>query len=75
MECTNLDERKTIVETRKWGHTHLDEIIERADFFENKKIVFIHLSARYSTKQALEILETKLPERLKEKISLFPRPF
>ncbi len=75
MECTNLDEKKSIEDTRKWGHTHLDEIIEKASFFENEKISLIHLSARYSSKEAEKILTEKLPESLREKVSLFPRPF
>jgi len=70
-----LDEKKSVEDTRKWGHTHLDEIIEKASFFENEKISLIHVSARYSSKEAEAILTEKLPSNLREKVSLFPRPF
>lgn len=74
MECTYLDERKTVEAAREWGHIHLDEIIENAEAFENEHISFIHLSARYSTKQARDILNNKLPASLQGKVSLYPRP-
>ncbi len=75
MECTYLDERKSIAHTREWGHLHLDELIEAAETFKNKCICLIHLSARYNTTEALKILDQKLPPDLKEKIMLFPRPY
>ncbi len=75
MECTYLDQRKSVDHTRLWGHLHLDELIEAADFFENKSICLIHLSARYNTQEALLILDQKLPHRLKARVSLFPRPY
>ncbi|MCX7979205.1 MAG: MBL fold metallo-hydrolase, partial [Bdellovibrionaceae bacterium] len=31
MECTYLDNRKSVEHARKWGHTHLDELIPRLD--------------------------------------------
>ncbi len=75
MECTYLDEKKSIAETRKWGHIHLDEILFYADQFQNQFISLIHLSARYKIQEALDILEKKLPSSLKEKIQIFPRPY
>lgn len=75
MECTYLDEKKSIEETRKWGHIHLDEILPYADQFQNQFISLIHLSARYKNQEALKILELKLPSTLREKVHLFPRPY
>lgn len=75
IECTYLDERKTIDQTRFWGHIHLDEILANLDKFHNEHLCLIHLSARYSTQEALKILNEKLPTEWKQKISLFPRPF
>lgn len=72
MECTYLDERRTVEHARKWGHTHLDEIIPRLKDIKAEKIVLIHLSSRYSQKEALEILSKKLPEHEKGRVIIYP---
>ena len=48
LECTFLDDRVSVAECRAKGHVHLDEIVERADLFENEAILLTHFSARYS---------------------------
>lgn len=75
METTFIDELKPVSAAREWGHIHLDEWAERVDKIPAEKIILIHLSARYSTRQALEILNKKIPKPFREKIELFPRPF
>lgn len=75
METTFIDDLKPISAAREWGHIHLDEWCHKVDQIPAEKIVLIHLSARYSTKQALETLDRKIPKNLREKIELFPRPF
>jgi ribonuclease Z len=75
METTFIDDLKPISAAREWGHTHLDEWIHRIEEIPAEKIILIHLSARYSSKQAVEILNQKVPKPLREKIELFPRPF
>ena len=47
IECTFLDERKTLEAARAGCHIHLDEIIERADRFENEHVVMMHFSQLY----------------------------
>lgn len=73
-EVTYLDSAKTIDNTRHWGHLHLDELIPRLDSLKCEKLVLIHISARYTTKRVLEILEDRVPEHWKTKIEVFPRP-
>ncbi len=75
MECTYLDSKKSVAETRKWGHLHLDEFVENLTKFENEHISLIHLSARYSSPEAAEILKDRLPPVMLERLSVFPRPF
>lgn len=72
LESTYLDERKTIANAREWGHSHLDEIIARLDDIESEKIVLIHVSSRYSTEDAKNILRKKIPPRHLDRIELFP---
>lgn len=72
MECTYLDDRKSVQHARDWGHLHLDELIPRLDEIESEHIVLIHLSSRYSDSEALRLLDEKIPLRHRERISLFP---
>jgi ribonuclease Z len=72
MESTYMDEKKTIVDARAWGHTHLDEILPFLDEIESEKIVLIHLSSRYSTEEARQILNRRVPEIHRGRVELFP---
>jgi ribonuclease Z len=74
MECTFVDDRVSVESARTNGHIHLDEIVERADLFENKAILLTHLSARYRQEEALAALDTKLPQSLRDRVTLLPRP-
>lgn len=71
LEATYLDDRKTIAAAREWGHTHLDEIIPRLGELECEQIVLIHVSSRYSTLMALNILNKKIPTAFKDRVVLF----
>lgn len=55
----------------KFGHTHLDDIIERADRFRNELIVLTHFSTRYHEKQIRAAVEQRLPEKLRERVHLW----
>jgi ribonuclease Z len=69
-EVTFLDDRVSVAQARDKGHIHLDEIIERADIFENQAILMTHQSARYSAEQATDILRRRLPDGLRERVHL-----
>lgn len=51
MEATYIDDHKPIELTKKWGHTHLDEVIPRLDKLKCEHLVFNHLSAKYAHKE------------------------
>lgn len=55
----------------KFGHTHLDDIIERSDRFQNELIVLGHFSTRYHESQLRKAVEKRLPEALKKRIELW----
>lgn len=55
----------------KFGHTHLDDLIERADKFQNELIIAMHFSTRYQTNQIERAVMKRLPARLKERIKLW----
>jgi ribonuclease Z len=72
LEATYLDEAKPVEKAREWGHTHLDEIIPQLDNIHSEKIILIHVSSRYPTARALEILNKKWPKKHHDKLVLFP---
>jgi ribonuclease Z len=71
MECTFLDERKTLEGARAGCHIHLDEIIERADKFTNEVIVMMHFSQLYRPDEVASILDRRLPPELRKRIIPF----
>ena len=74
MEVTYWDGKKSVANAREWGHIHFDEFLEALPKIEAEKIVLIHVSARHSSKDVREIIEARVPEHLKPKLVLFPRP-
>ena len=74
MECTFLDDRVPVAKSRESGHVHLDELVERVDLFANERILLTHFSARYSRREITEILERRLPESLKARVTALLPP-
>lgn len=72
VECTYLDERRSVEQARKWGHIHWQELKPRLKEIESEKIVLIHLSSRYPTKEAIAFLNKELSREEKERVVLFP---
>lgn len=73
MEVTYWDNQKTVEQARNWGHLHFDEVLPRLEQFRGEKLVFTHVSSRYSQKEIISILNKKIPTKLKTKIDFFPR--
>jgi len=55
----------------KFGHTHLDDLIERAEKFQNELIIAMHFSTRYHERQIRKAIEKKLPAKLRDKLHLW----
>jgi len=70
LECTFLDERKALAESRAGCHIHLDELIEVADRFENEHLVLMHISQIYTPSEAREIVFKRVPPHLGARISM-----
>jgi ribonuclease Z len=71
LECTFLDDRKTIAEARAGCHIHLDELIERAHLFRNEMLVLMHFSQIYRPAEVREILARRLPDALRGRVLAF----
>ena len=70
MECTYIDQKRPVKRAREWGHTHLDEIIHYKDYFQNERLVLVHFSKRYGSKNIQKTLKAKLPDALKNKVDI-----
>jgi ribonuclease Z len=71
MECTFLDQRKTLEAARAGCHIHLDEVIERADRFLNEHVVLMHCSQLYQPSEVAKILDVRVPHALRKRIIPF----
>jgi len=71
VECTFLDDRKSLEAARAGCHIHLDEIVERADRFANDHVVLMHFSQLYRPDEVAGILDARLPPELRKKVIPF----
>lgn len=71
LEATYYCDKRDVARAREWGHTHLDEIVEQADQFENEAVVLIHASKRYNFRELNDWISKKVPSPLREKLHLF----
>lgn len=71
VESTFLDERKTLADARAGCHVHLDELVERADRFENEHIVLMHFSQLYRPDEVAGILDARVPPALRRRMIPF----
>ena len=55
----------------KFGHMHLDDILERADRFQNELLIFGHFSTRYTPQEIRRLIESKLPDKLRDRVKLW----
>ncbi len=73
-EVTGWDERRDVEATRRWGHTHLDEVIEHAQrHFTGEALVLVHRSMRHSRAEADRLVRERLPTALQDRVHVFGR--
>jgi ribonuclease Z len=63
------NERASVI--HKFGHTHLEDILDRADRFENEVIIASHFSTRLHPEQIQRIIEKRLPESLRRRLKIW----
>jgi ribonuclease Z len=71
MELTFVapNERPSLI--HKFGHTHLDDLLDRADLFENEVIITSHFSTRLHSDQIQRIVEKRLPDSLRGRVKIW----
>jgi ribonuclease Z len=55
----------------KFGHIHLDDVLERKDRFRNELIIASHFSTRYHPNQIRQHVERALPDMLEGRLHLW----
>lgn len=70
-EVTGWDERRTPEDVRRWGHTHVEEMIARCEAFEGDALVLVHRSPRHSRRQAEAIVRERFPESVRSRVHVF----
>lgn len=55
----------------KFGHTHLDDILERADRFKNELIILGHFSTRCHDVQMKQAVDRRMPKHLRDRVELW----
>jgi ribonuclease Z len=55
----------------KFGHMHLDDLLERAERFRNEVIICAHFSTRYRPSEVRRMLDGRLPPGLRERVKLW----
>ena len=63
------NERPSVI--HKYGHTHLDDLIARADRFENEVIVASHFSTRLHPDHIQRIVDRRLPDSLRSRMKVW----
>jgi ribonuclease Z len=71
LEMTFVSANERPERIHKYGHTHLDDIIARANRFENEVIVASHFSTRLHSDAIARIVERKLPPGLRERVKIW----
>jgi len=70
-EVTGWDDSRPPESVRRYGHTHVDEVIERAEQFTGRALVLVHRSPRNSRKFAEKVVATRFPASVRDRVHLF----
>jgi ribonuclease Z len=63
------DHRKEHI--HKFGHMHLDDLVDRRERFKNELIIAAHLSTRYHPSAVRDLVQRALPDMLDGRLMLW----
>ncbi len=55
----------------KFGHIHLDDLVERRDRFKNELIIAAHLSTRYQPRRVMHLVKKAFPDMLAGRLNVW----
>ncbi len=71
MELTFVAPRHRKERIHKFGHMHLDDLVERRERFHNELVIVSHFSTRYHPRQVHHYIEKALPDMLDGRLHLW----
>jgi len=71
MELTFVSPRHRKDKIHKFGHMHLDDLLERREKFHNELVIASHFSSRYHSSQIRECVAKALPDMLDARLHLW----
>ncbi|HEY4760592.1 MAG TPA: metal-dependent hydrolase [Thermoguttaceae bacterium] len=71
MEVTFVAQRHHKDKIHKFGHMHLDDLLDRREQFRNELIIASHFSTRYNTSQIHEHVQKAVPDMLDGRLLLW----
>jgi ribonuclease Z len=71
VEVTFVSPKHRKEKIHKFGHIHLDDILERRDRFQNELIVASHFSTRYGLRQIRQLVERAVPDMFGGRLHLW----
>lgn len=70
LECTFLNEKKSIQSARAGCHIHLDELLQFIGEFKNDSVVLMHFSQLYSPDDVREVFDARCPAEQRSRFQL-----
>jgi ribonuclease Z len=71
MELTFVSPRHRKDKIHKFGHMHLDDLLERRERFRNELVIASHFSTRYHPNQVRQCVANALPDMLDGRLHLW----
>ena len=71
MELTFVAPRHRKERIHKFGHMHLDDLVERRERFHNELVIVSHFSTRYHPRQVRHYVQNALPDMLDGRLHLW----
>ncbi len=65
------EEASTVARTRRYGHTHIDEMLEHCEKFKGEALVLVHRSMKHSRSEIEKIARERFPASMQGKIRIF----
>jgi Metal-dependent hydrolases of the beta-lactamase superfamily III len=70
-EMTFVAESHRMEAIHKFGHCHLDDILERRDRFKNQLLIASHFSTRYHDQQIIHMIKQRVPDMFDDRLLLW----
>jgi ribonuclease Z len=71
MEMTFVAPSHRKDKTHKFGHIHLDDVLERRERFHNELVIASHFSTRYTRKRVTDLVHKAFPDMLAGRLQLW----